>query len=148
MCIRSASGREAGADCCLRAFLVGVGTGLPGATVLLRAPVHTILQGCQTRLHHQDHSQGSPSSGSAAKARGGSQGCFPSEDTGNAKMPEDAAPSHPQLARCSLLVTSWNQLTETFLSFPPLTLSFSFLLPRLSPLFSLHFLISLFLVFC
>lgn len=77
MCLTSTSGREARADCRLWAFLVGVGTGLPGATVLLRALVHTILQGCQTRLHHQDHGQGSPSSGSAAKAHVGAKDVSP-----------------------------------------------------------------------
>lgn len=77
MCLRSASGREAGADCHLWAFLVGVGTGLPGAAVLLHVLVHTILRGCQALLHHQDHSQGPPSSGSGAKARVGAKDVSP-----------------------------------------------------------------------
>lgn len=77
MCLRSASGREAGADRHLWAFLVGVATGLPGAAVLLRALVHTVLQGCQALLHHQDHSQGPPSSGAGAKARVGAKDVSP-----------------------------------------------------------------------
>lgn len=146
MCLRSASGREAGADCHLWAFLVGVATGLPGAAVLLRALVHTILQGCQALLHHQDHSQGPPSSGSGAKARVGAKDVSPVQTL--------------VVRRCQRMrihhvlswqgVPSWWPHGTTYRNVSVISSSHAvfFPPPRLSPLFSLHLPIPLFLVFC